>query len=524
MQFKHHTMATVVLATFALHGCGQATRPSADGGRSSADAEHGINATGASAAPVTTRSGAPAAAPVTSQARGASTERGASSSGKDDDADPTDSRSPAQTPNQRPSLQNLAPVPNTTGVARTYSTSGAIDLTGDFFTSFGTNGRTCGSCHDPRAGMSVTPKLAQERFEATAGLDPLFRPVDGSVSPASDVSTVAARRQAYALVLSKGLIRIGRPIPAGAEFELVAVDDPYRHADAQDLSLFRRPLPATNLPFLATVMWDGRESAPGLDLTTALGNQAVNATLTHAQGQGLTAAQRSSIVAFELSLFTTQSYDDAAGDLVSAPALGGAVALSTQPFVLGGNVPGPPAPGAKPFDPNVFQLFGSWSTSPIAARASVARGEQIFNTRAFDISGVRGVNDVAGLPVVPATCSTCHNAANVGGSTNFAFFDIGISDGGARRTPDLPLYTLRRTSTGETVTTTDPGRALITGKWSDLDTFKVPGLRGLAAHAPYFHNGTAPSLDAVVAFYDQRFQINLSPTEQADLIAFLRAL
>ena len=52
----------------------------------------------------------------------------------------------------------------------------------------------------------------------------------------------------------------------------------------------------------------------------------------------------------------------------------------------------------------------------------------------------------------------------------------------------------------------------------------MPVLRGLAMRAPYFHDGSAPSLQAVVAFYDQRFTIGLSTQDQADLVAFLQAL
>ena len=53
-------------------------------------------------------------------------------------------------------------------------------------------------------------------------------------------------------------LRVGIGIPAGAEFTLVDVDDPYGYASASELSLFRRPLPSTNLAFLTGVMWDGR--------------------------------------------------------------------------------------------------------------------------------------------------------------------------------------------------------------------------------------------------------------------------
>ena len=53
------------------------------------------------------------------------------------------------------------------------------------------------------------------------------------------MSTKAKRRAAYSMLLNKGLVRVGLAIPATAEFELVAVDDPYHYASAAELSLFR---------------------------------------------------------------------------------------------------------------------------------------------------------------------------------------------------------------------------------------------------------------------------------------------
>ncbi len=88
----------------------------------------------------------------------------------------------------------------------------------------------------------------------------------------------------------------------------------------------------------------------------------------------------------------------------------------------------------------------------------------------------------------------------------------------------MPLYQLRNKTTREVIATTDPGRALITGKWKDIGRFKGPILRGLASRAPYFHNGFAADLNAVVDFYNQRFIIGLTAQERADLVAFLRTL
>ena len=49
---------------------------------------------------------------------------------------------------------------------------------------------------------------------------------------------------------------------------------------------------------------------------------------------------------------------------------------------------------------------------------------------------------------------------------------------------------------------------------------KGPILRGLAARAPYFHNGAAANLQQLVDFYNERFQMNLAPEQKEDMIVF----
>jgi cytochrome c peroxidase len=100
-------------------------------------------------------------------------------------------------------------------------------------------------------------------------------------------------------------------------------------------------------------------------------------------------------------------------------------------------------------------------------------------------------------------------------------FDLGIA---GRTPPDLPRYTLRNKVTRAEVRTSDPGRALVTGKWADVSRFKAPVLRNLAARPPYFHDGSAATLADVVEFYDRRFQLGLTAAERGDLVAFLSAL
>ncbi|NJD08056.1 MAG: hypothetical protein FIA97_16410 [Methylococcaceae bacterium] len=426
------------------------------------------------------------------------------------------------------------PLSNAAGKAASYSSRGAIDRGNEFFRDLGGNGRSCVSCHQPAEGWSVAPAGIHRRFRATAGRDPIFRTNDGSNTPAAAVGTRRERRAAYSLLLNKGLFRIGLKIPADAEFELLEALDPYGYISssmaAPELSLFRRPLPATNLKFASTVMWDARESDPTGTISANLAHQANSATTGHAQGEALNDIQRRHIVDFETALFTTQIYDRGAKALSRAKSKAGPRGLARQDFAPGINAPfvdGEPNPQ---FDSRVFTLYDSWLGRPDPRgdddRAAIARGQEIFNSRSFIIRNVGGLNDdprSGHRAEITGTCGTCHNAPAVGSSSQTLVLNTGLSDAN-RRSIDLPLYSLRNKATGEIMTTSDPGRAMISGKWTDIGRFKVPALRALAARPPYFHNGAAATLSDVVDFYEGRFGLGLSNRDRLDLIRFLEAL
>ena len=435
---------------------------------------------------------------------------------------------------------------NATGMSASYSTGGALDVSNPFFQALGINGRSCATCHQPADGWSITPATAQARFAASQGTDPIFRLNDGANSPRADISTVEKRRAAFSMLLGKGLIRVGIGIPPDAEFELVRADDPYGFASSDQLSLFRRPLPSANLKFLNTVMWDGRETftddASGdcirgttrcfASLAFNLSHQSNAATQGHAEApEPLLPAQREAIVRFEMGLFTAQVFDNMAKSLTAQAARGGPVEASQQDTYFGINdvLDGDYRTGAA-FDPKVFRMFDAWTrrsneedARTSEARLAIARGQALFNTKTIRITGVKGINDDLGIVELDGTCSTCHDTPGAGNHSIPMPLDIGLTDA-SRATPDMPLYHLRNKATGETVLTTDPGRALVTGKWKDIGRFKGPILRSLAARAPYFHNGSAATLRAAVDFYDERFAIGLSAREKADLAAFLQAL
>lgn len=442
------------------------------------------------------------------------------------------------------SLPNLFPLPDSSGFVETYNINNtSIDLRGPFFQSLGTNGRSCSSCHRPAEGWSVSAAEVQLRFLLTQGSDPIFRTNDGSNCDHNiDTSTLDGRRAAYSLLLNRGLIRIGLAVPGNAQFSVVSVENPYGCNDTSTLSMYRRPLPATNLRFLSTVMFDGRESSPQTgtqkityatnpaDLLADLAHQAIDATTGHAQATAPpTQQQVQDIVNFEMQLRTTQAIDFFAGPLNANGATGGPEALASQPFFIGINDSFPPSfhlnPFGTPFNPSVFDLFDAWTNYRNAYRARIARGQVVFNSKPIQITGVAGINDVLGLTVLPGTCGTCHDAPNVGDHSFPAPLNIGVGDlTNPLNVSYLPVITLRNNTTGQTVQTTDPGRALITGQWADIGKVKGPILRGLAARAPYFHNGSAASLSDVVTFYDKRFNVGFTAQERADLIAFLNSL
>jgi cytochrome c peroxidase len=90
-------------------------------------------------------------------------------------------------------------------------------------------------------------------------------------------------------------------------------------------------------------------------------------------------------------------------------------------------------------------------------------------------------------------------------------------------------------NTGVAARTSDVGRYAVTRENDDRGAFKTPTLREVARTPPYMHDGSLPTLEAVVDFYDRGGHTNpgldpeirplgLSEAEKQDLIAFLRAL
>ena len=392
---------------------------------------------------------------------------------------------------------------NVDGQAGIWNKSGAVRTDGHpFFEPLGSNGRACISCHQPANAMGVAAAALRERWNDTAGKDPVFAAIDGSNCP--DLPQYEAR--SHSLLLEKGLFRIALAWPpAGVrpDFQIEVVRDPtgcnssavYGMAGEQHaVSVYRRPRMAANLDYLVAgaegvaLMADGREPS--------LRSQAATAIRIHEQAAREPAPSTLDlIVAFESQVYAAQVSDVRGGMLTDqdAPALLGPERLAN----------GKAGTLAAAFS------FDAWRT-PAAElpelqrdfRASVARGSQVFQNRFSKAY----------------SCASCHARGSQ------RWMRIGTTETSeAEAPPDLPLFRIR-CDTGRTVYTQDPGRALVTGRCADVGAIVVQQLRGLASRAPYFANGGARTLRDVVDFYDRRFEIHYTEQQKADLVNFLRVL
>lgn len=416
------------------------------------------------------------------------------------------SRRPPLTPGQ---------VRNSAGVAETYSLLGPIEevmATNSFFKDMGTNGRVCGSCHGEEGGW--TASASQALWDESHGSDPLFmRTHDNGLCPDSDISTKGKRKKAMVLTRERGSTRGGGGIPAGAEFEVTAVDDPYHCSGTTVASFFgyRKPNPSFAASKKTSVTW---APGPQPDMRGLLKGILVGGTQFHGQTTYVpTDDEQNQAADFMLDTFFAQIVDDRAGRLDEDGALGGPVHLAEQEWFVGIN-----HASTGPTTRDVFTLFDAWrdldpgpcgdghERRKIEQRRLIAEGQELFNFRENANGG---------------TCSGCHNSPNVGTRSVFQLFDIGTVD---RADPGLPSIHLRNLTTGEERVVNNLGRAQSTGKWTDVGKMAVPILRGLAQRAPYFNSGQAATLGDVVDHYDQRFHFTFTSHEKEALVAFLSAL
>ena len=440
---------------------------------------------------------------------------------------------------------------NATGESMVYNREGPIRTDGHpFFEQLGVNGRACVTCHQPSNAMSLGTDRLLQRWVETRGTDPVFAAVDGSNCP----SLPQKERASHSLLMGKGLFRVYLPWPAAGvqpEFTIEVVRDPTGcntdpvyglQSEHPTISVFRRPRMVANLKYVlgsTDVLHTASFAADGRDQSLAL--QAIDAAQAHEQTQRqLTKDEIGKILDFESQVYVAQTTDYKGGDLAEVD---GPEALGAWNLGRGKVAPGLASDvasdvSAKP----VFFAATDWkgpvrrsNSESEVLRASVVRGNTIFSERTFLIRKTANLSSDKNQVAQMGTCATCHSSHLAGSNAQQRAMDVGTTNpaftDGSLDVQGLPLFkiTCREGSPahpflGRVIYSTDPGRALTTGRCSDVGSIVAQQLRGLSARAPYFANGSAAKLEDVVRFYDQRYGMNLTPSEQQDLVNFLSVL
>ena len=412
----------------------------------------------------------------------------------------------------------------------------------------GANGRACADCHMQTDHFQLSPDNVEARFRFLQlrrrgdpnADDPLFRPID-----ADDFRINNESADDFSNLRQNGLVRITFPLPSN-----IKLVDPITNAPSSETFVdVWRAVPTVNNVKLTGPdginPWPrGPNNTGGYQLdarVTTLQEQALGALINHAQIQNLPPQQLlDDVASFQRVLFTKPRVR-AVAEAVDA-----------------GIVPPDPDPPLTELEEQGKAVFtracaqchgGPTQTTP---QAPVVRFHSIFSQCprpvdtatsarfAFAPCPDRLARNARTYEITVSVPTPCPPAAD-------RVTPCPLAPAPGVPAPPLPAGArIRRTSS-------DPGRALLTGfvggapptdDWEKLD---IPALRGIRNTAPYFHNNSAATLEAVVDHYIEffkRVQANAAPgvvpplastdgvhfdrqpapEERAALLAYLRKL
>ena len=359
----------------------------------------------------------------------------------------------------------------------------------------GGNGRSCADCHVPSDGFQLSPAVTRARFEALLARravnknadDALFRPID-----ADDFREHGDAAHDYSNLVENALVRVTLSLPPNIRLideSSCPVVDPVTCQPTGETSVdvWRAVMPVQNVaitgpdsvlpiwppaPRLAIMGTDpnGPNRQGGYQHDARFGSlqeQARGALLAHAQTAEPPAGMLDDLAAFQRTLFSSPQVE----------ALAAAIDSGAAPF---------PDP-----DPELTDL------------------------------------ELHGKAVFTRSCAQCHGGTlHPSGSTPDAAIPRPIraryhniqtacprpaTDGFAPCPPRLGrnarIYRITRADGSyQFVTTSDPGRLLLTGQPADLGALDVTQLHGISRTAPYFHNNSAATLEQVLDHYEAFFR------------------
>jgi cytochrome c peroxidase len=341
------------------------------------------------------------------------------------------------------------------------------------------NGRSCADCHMPSDQFQLSPESVERRFQFLQfrrlwnprADDPLFRPLD-----ADDFRTNGDQATDFSNLRQNGLVRITFPLPSN-----IRLVDPATNLPSSETFVdVWRMVPSVNDVALtgsdgANPWFRAPNTTGGYQLdarVSTLQDQALGALINHAQAQHPPSQRMlDDLASFQRVLFTNHR----------VRALADAVRESATPL---------PDP-----DPPLNELEQQGKAVFVRACAHCHGGPGQSTTQP-PVVRFHDINSQCPRPVDTVT------------PARFAFAPCPPRLARNARTYEILLTNgtvARRTSS-------DPGRALLTGfvggaapqdDWNKLD---VPGLRGIRRTAPYFHNNSADTLEAVVDHYIEFFK------------------
>jgi len=395
---------------------------------------------------------------------------------------------------------------------------------------FGSNGRACGDCHVPSEGFQLSPETARARFESLQAKrasgkdadDALFRPVD-----ADDFRINGENAHDFSNLIENGLVRVTMPLPANVKLIDPATGQP---SNETSVDLWRAVMPVLNVaitgPDGVNPTWPpGAPRVPimGQDPNgpnrqggyqhdgrfATLQEQARGAFFAHAQ---VSAEPKKSMLddlaAFEQTLFSSRRVKRLARAILSGSAT---------------------LPDADPELSDLEQhgkLVFNRACGQCHGGALHPSGSTPDSTIVRPIVRYHNIQTACPRPDTDGF-APCPQRLN----RNARTYQITLANG-----------------TNQTFTTSDPGRLLLTGQIADLGMMDITQLRGISQTAPYFHNNSAATLEAVLDHYDALFKraarLNpppnlppilssnglvvdrgfIAPDERAALLAYLRKL
>jgi cytochrome c peroxidase len=381
------------------------------------------------------------------------------------------------------------------------------------------NGRSCADCHMLTDHFQLSPASVEARFRILQlrrrwdrdADDPLFRPID-----ADDFRTNGEEASDFSNLRKNALIRVVFPLPPNVRL----IDPATNQPSSEMVADVWRAVPTVNDVKLTGPdglnPWTrGPNETGGYQLDgrmATLQEQALGALLNHAQVQNLPPQELlDDLASFQRVLFTNHRVRE----------LSDAVTAGTAPL---------PDP-----DPPLNELEERGKTVFTRACAQCHGGPGQSTTQA-PVVRFHDINTQCPRPVDTVTPARFAYAPCAPGlERNARIYEITLANG----------TKTRRTSS-------DPGRALLTGfvggppPTDDWNKFDIPGLRGIRNTAPYFHNNSAATLEAVVDHYIEffkrvrvtaavaappiastdgvHFDRPPTPEERAALLAYLRKL